>query len=92
MLLSSAAAETTTLYLPYQLEHYLLCKSLHSNANGSNQGTFTICVTSPPPVPPSNDACTGAIDITCSNYTGNNTNATDETLASKHMRWNGYNS
>ena len=74
---TGAAAETTTLSsLSIGATYYV---KVHSNANGSNQGTFTICVTSPPP-PPSNDACTGAIDITCSSSTGNNTNAADETL------------
>jgi hypothetical protein len=74
---TGAAAETTTLSsLSIGATYYV---KVHSNANGSNQGTFTMCVTSPPP-PPSNDACTGAIDITCSSSTGNNTNAADETL------------
>lgn len=38
---------------------------IFSNANGTGQGTFSICVTSPPP-PPSNNLCNNATNLPCS--------------------------
>ncbi|WP_298303552.1 hypothetical protein [Flavobacterium sp.] len=37
---------------------------VYSNANGTDQGTFSICVTSPPPTP-SNNLCTNATALPC---------------------------
>jgi hypothetical protein len=37
---------------------------LHSYSNGASQGTFTICITSPPP-PPTNGTCASATALPC---------------------------
>lgn len=51
---------------------------VHSNANGSGQGSFNICITTPPP-PPSNNLCTNAISLPCSttNLAGTTVNSLD---------------
>ena len=61
---------------------------VYSNANGTGQGTFSICVTTPPP-PPANDNCSGAVSLTvnpgifCTTTTaGTILNATDSGVAS----------
>ena len=78
---TGATIETTTLTgltigVTYRIRVY-------SNANGTGQGAFSICVTTPPP-PPSNDNCSGATtltvnpDLNCGTTTaGTVTNATD---------------
>jgi hypothetical protein len=56
---------------------------VHSNANGTGQGTFTMCVTTPPP-PPANDACAGATSLPCatSSLAGTTVNSISETAPS----------
>ena len=56
---------------------------VHSYSNGSNAGTFTSCITSPPP-PPANDNCAGATALPCgtSNLSGTTVGAVSETAPS----------
>jgi len=51
---------------------------VYSNANGSGQGTFNICVTTPPP-PPVNDLCSNATPLPCgtTNLAGTTVNSTN---------------
>ena len=57
---TGSSIETTTLTgLTSGSTYYV---RVYSNASGSGQGTFSICVTTPPTV--ANDECSGAIDVT----------------------------
>lgn len=74
---SGASAETLTLTGLTPGNTYLV--RVYSRNNGANQGTFTLCVTTPP-TPPSNDDCAGAIALpvntSCTYATYTNANAT----------------
>jgi len=62
---SGAAAEAATLTgLVAGTTYYI---RVYSNASGSGQGTFTICATTV--VPPVNDNCPGAVDLTVNSTT-----------------------
>ncbi|WP_155958850.1 GEVED domain-containing protein [Flavobacterium limnosediminis] len=74
---SGATAETLTLTGLTAGNTYLI--RIYSNSSGSNQGTFTLCITTPP-TPPANDEPCSAISLTvnttCTYTAYTNANAT----------------
>ncbi|WP_264522348.1 fibronectin type III domain-containing protein [Flavobacterium sp. N1994] len=58
---SGSSIETTTLTGLTSGQTYYV--RVYSNGNGTNTGTFTICITSP--VPPSNNQCANATTLPC---------------------------
>ena len=75
---SGASAETTTLTgLTGGATYYV---RVHSYANGTNQGTFSLCITTPP-VGPANDNCGGAVSLTVNPTTTCTTSTSGTTVS-----------